>query len=111
MLGSFPPRGTMIFGQIRWLSSSGKTKIDRVLIANRGEIAMRVMKTARKLGIETVAVFSDADANSLHTKTADKAYRIGEASPLKSYLKMETILDVAIKSGAQVGLFLALKNV
>ncbi|KAE9546950.1 hypothetical protein FO519_009838 [Halicephalobus sp. NKZ332] len=91
----------MIVSQIRFASGGGRAKINRVLIANRGEIAMRVMRTARRLGIETVAVFSDADANALHAKTADKAYRIGEASPLKSYLKMDTIIDVALKSGAQ----------
>ena len=108
MLRQFPPHGTMIVSQIRYASSNGKTKINRVLIANRGEIAMRVMRTAKRLGIETVAVFSDADVNALHAKTADKAYRIGEASPLKSYLKMDTIIDVALKSGAQVSSYIDL---
>ncbi|CAD5213118.1 unnamed protein product [Bursaphelenchus okinawaensis] len=77
------------------------TKIRRVLIANRGEIACRVMKTARKLGIESVAVYSSADLHSQHTKMADKAFRIGDPPPLQSYLCGDKIIDVALKSGAQ----------
>uniref|UniRef100_A0AC34GU47 Biotin carboxylation domain-containing protein n=1 Tax=Panagrolaimus sp. ES5 TaxID=591445 RepID=A0AC34GU47_9BILA len=88
------------YGQIRFSSTGSYKQIQKVLIANRGEIACRVMRTAKRLGIETIAVYSDADEKALHTKTADKAYRIGEASPLKSYLKMDTILEVALKSGA-----------
>uniref|UniRef100_A0A914Y3G2 Methylcrotonoyl-CoA carboxylase subunit alpha, mitochondrial n=1 Tax=Panagrolaimus superbus TaxID=310955 RepID=A0A914Y3G2_9BILA len=89
-----------VYGQIRLSSNGSYKQIQKVLIANRGEIACRVMRTAKRLGIETIAVYSDADEKALHTKTADKAYRIGEASPLKSYLKMDTILEVALKSGA-----------
>ncbi|KAI6198410.1 hypothetical protein M3Y99_01874800 [Aphelenchoides fujianensis] len=81
--------------------ASKSTAISKVLIANRGEIALRVMRTARKLGIESVAVYSEADRRSQHTKLADEAFLIGEASPLKSYLCGENIIDVALKSGAQ----------
>lgn len=74
--------------------------IEKVLIANRGEIALRVIKTCKSLGIKTVAVFSDEDYNSLHVKKATEAYHIGEAAPAKSYLNQEKILDVILSSGA-----------
>ena len=74
--------------------------IEKVLIANRGEIALRVMKTCKALGIKTVAVYSDEDTNSLHVKTADESYYIGEAAPAKSYLNQEKILDVMLSSGS-----------
>ncbi len=74
--------------------------IEKVLIANRGEIALRVIKTCKALGIKTVAVYSDEDYNSLHVKQASEAYHIGEASPAKSYLNQEKILDVMLSSGA-----------
>ena len=73
--------------------------IEKVLIANRGEIALRVMKTCKALGIKTVAVYSDEDTNSLHVKTADESYYIGEAAPAKSYLNQEKILEVMLSSG------------
>ena len=76
--------------------------IEKVLIANRGEIALRVMKTCKALGIKTVAVYSDEDVNSLHVKTADESYYIGEAAPAKSYLNQEKILDVMLSSGTDV---------
>jgi 3-methylcrotonyl-CoA carboxylase alpha subunit len=75
--------------------------ISKVLIANRGEIAARVMKTCKKLGIRTVAVFSDADAKSLHVALADEAYHIGPALSQKSYLRGQKIIDVAKATGAQ----------
>jgi len=74
--------------------------IEKVLIANRGEIALRVIKTCKALGIKTVAVYSDEDYNSLHVKKADDAYHIGEAAPAKSYLNQEKILDVMLSSGS-----------
>src|SRR6266516_3870271 len=73
----------------------------KILIANRGEIACRVIKTARRLGIRTVAVYSDADANARHARLADEAVRIGPAAARESYLNIERILDAAKKTGAQ----------
>jgi 3-methylcrotonyl-CoA carboxylase alpha subunit len=73
----------------------------KLLIANRGEIACRVIATARRLGIATVAVYSDADADSLHVAMADEAHRIGAAPARASYLRGDAILDVARRSGAQ----------
>ncbi|MDD3041652.1 MAG: acetyl-CoA carboxylase biotin carboxylase subunit [Methanosarcinaceae archaeon] len=73
----------------------------KVLVANRGEIAIRVMRACRELGIETVAVYSEADKNALFAKYADEAYLIGPAPSSQSYLKMEAILEVARKSGAE----------
>ena len=73
--------------------------IENVLIANRGEIALRVIKTCKALGIKTVAVYSDEDRNSLHVKNATEAYYIGEAAPAKSYLNQEKILEVMLSSG------------
>ena len=74
---------------------------EKLLIANRGEIAIRVMRACRELDIETVAIYSDADKNALHVKYADEAFHVGEAHPSKSYLNMERILDIAKKSGAE----------
>lgn len=73
--------------------------IKKILIANRGEIAIRVMKTARKMGIRTVAVFSEADRNALHVKYADEAVLIGEAPSAQSYLKGDKIIEVAKSLG------------
>src|SRR5512145_3353433 len=74
---------------------------EKLLIANRGEIAIRVMRACRELDIDTVAIYSDADKNALHVKYADEAFPVGEAHPSKSYLNMERILDIARKSGAE----------
>jgi pyruvate carboxylase subunit A len=77
------------------------TFFEKVLIANRGEIAIRVMRACREMGIETVAIYSDADRNSLHVRYADEAFPVGEAPPAKSYLNIARILDVAQKTGAE----------
>lgn len=76
------------------------TKINKVLIANRGEIAVRVIRACRDLGIETVAVYSDADRAALHVRFADEAVYIGAPPPRESYLKAETIIQAAKKTGA-----------
>src|SRR5918996_4913059 len=73
----------------------------KILIANRGEIACRVIRTARRLGIHTVAVYSDADAKALHVEMADEAINIGPAPARDSYLRAEAILDAAKRTGAE----------
>ena len=73
----------------------------KILIANRGEIACRVMRTAKRLGIGTVAVYSDADAGALHVAMADEAYRIGPAEAAESYLVAERVLAAAKQAGAE----------
>ncbi|VAW04550.1 Methylcrotonyl-CoA carboxylase biotin-containing subunit, partial [hydrothermal vent metagenome] len=73
----------------------------KILIANRGEIACRVIKTAQENGIRAVAVYSDADHNARHVRLADEAHHIGGSEACDSYLKADVILDVAIKSGSQ----------
>ena len=74
--------------------------IGKVLVANRGEIALRVMRACRELGIQTVAVYSDIDSRAPHVRYADEAYHIGGAVSAESYLVAEKILDVAKKSGS-----------
>ena len=73
----------------------------RVLIANRGEIAVRIIRACREMGIESIAVFSDVDRKSLHVRKADYAYPIGPATASESYLNVDKILDVARRSGAE----------
>jgi len=72
----------------------------KILIANRGEIAIRIMRACRELGIRTVAVYSDADKNALHTQHADEAIHIGPAAPKESYLDMDKIIDAAKQTNA-----------
>jgi acetyl-CoA carboxylase biotin carboxylase subunit len=73
----------------------------KILVANRGEIAIRVMRTCREMGIQTVAIYSEADANARHVRYADEAYCIGKAPSNESYLKMDSIIDLCIETGAE----------
>jgi acetyl-CoA carboxylase biotin carboxylase subunit len=77
-----------------------KTRIGRVLIANRGEIAVRIARACRESGVESVAVYSDADANALHVRTADRAVRIGPAAAAESYLSLPALIGAARNVGA-----------
>ncbi len=74
---------------------------DKILIANRGEIACRVIETARRMGIATVAVYSDADRNALHVRMADEAVHIGPSPAAQSYIVIDRILDAILRTGAQ----------
>ena len=73
----------------------------KILIANRGEIACRVIKTAQKMGIATVAIYSDADADALHVKMADEAIHIGPPPANQSYIVIDKVMDAIRQSGAQ----------
>lgn len=74
--------------------------IEKILIANRGEIAVRIIRACREMGILTVAVYSEADKEALHTQLADEAVCIGPAPSAQSYLSMENILSATLTSGA-----------
>ena len=74
--------------------------IKKILVANRGEIACRIIKTSRSMGIKTVAVYSDADANALHVRMADEAMHIGSSEAQESYLSIEKLINASKKSGA-----------
>ena len=76
------------------------TRFHKILIANRGEIACRIMRTTRRLGIRSVAVYSDADADALHVHLADEAFRIGPAAAAESYLSVPGVIDACLRSGA-----------
>ncbi|KDE07344.1 hypothetical protein MVLG_02386 [Microbotryum lychnidis-dioicae p1A1 Lamole] len=82
-------------------ADKGKPLFNKILIANRGEIACRVMRTAQALGIKCVAVFSEADRYSMHVKMADEAYLLGPAPSAESYLRTDKILEICRISGAQ----------
>jgi 3-methylcrotonyl-CoA carboxylase alpha subunit len=73
---------------------------DKILIANRGEIACRIARTARRLGVRTVAIYSDADASALHVQACDEAFRVGPPAPRESYLNADAIIGIAKRSGA-----------
>ncbi|WP_305982432.1 acetyl-CoA carboxylase biotin carboxylase subunit [Roseivirga thermotolerans] len=74
-----------------------ESKIKKILVANRGEIAIRVMRTAREMGIKTVAIYSDADVHSPHVRYADEAVNVGPAPSNQSYLKMDRIIDICLE--------------
>nr|KAF6460788.1 propionyl-CoA carboxylase subunit alpha [Molossus molossus] len=98
----YPRRHLMV---TRSLCSAGydanEKTFDKILVANRGEIACRVIKTCKKMGIKTVAIHSDVDASSVHVKMADEAVCVGPAPTSKSYLNMEAILEAIRKTRAQ----------
>ena len=82
-------------------AAKGKPPFGKILIANRGEIACRIMRTARAMGIKTVAVYSEADADAAHMREADEAFAIGPAPSAKSYLSIDNILAAVTASGAE----------
>ncbi|KAF2077156.1 hypothetical protein CYY_001541 [Polysphondylium violaceum] len=101
-LNSVIKNGYFVTKYSRYYSTASNIKpITKVLIANRGEIACRVMQTAKKKGVKTVAVFSEADKNSLHVTMADESYHIGPPAAKESYLRGDKIIEVAKRSGAQ----------
>jgi acetyl/propionyl-CoA carboxylase alpha subunit len=73
----------------------------RILVANRSEIALRIIRAAHELGMEAVAVYSDADATAAHVRTADTAIRLGPSEPAQSYLRIDALVDAAVASGAE----------
>ena len=73
----------------------------KILIANRGEIAVRIARTAKAMGVQTVAVCSAVDVNALHTHVCDQSVMIGGASPAESYLNAQRIVEVALTTGAE----------
>ncbi|MCW5573845.1 MAG: ATP-grasp domain-containing protein, partial [Steroidobacteraceae bacterium] len=82
------------------MNSGGARPLRALLIANRGEIACRIMRTARRLGLRTIAIYSDADRDALHVRSADQAVRVGPAPARASYLDIEAVIRAARDSGA-----------
>ena len=84
--------------------------IEKILIANRGEIAVRIIRACREMGIETVAVYSEADKEALHTQLADEAVCIGPAQASESYLNMQNLISAALVSGADADFYRKMQN-
>jgi len=78
-----------------------KNMFNKILVANRGEIALRVMRTCREMGISSVAIYSDVDKNALHTRYADEAYHVGPSPSLQSYLNADKIIEISKEAGAE----------
>ncbi|XAR61176.1 Methylcrotonoyl-CoA carboxylase [Bertholletia excelsa] len=92
---------TRLFSSTAPVNKQSNPRIEKILVANRGEIACRIMRTAKRLGIRTVAVYSEADKHSLHVKSADEAIQIGPPPARSSYLNASSIIEAAIRTGAQ----------
>lgn len=96
----FEASSARVGGRLSYLVA-GEPRFDKILIANRGEIACRIIRTAKKMGIKTVAVYSDVDRGAEHVKIADEAVHIGQSPASESYLVGAKILDACLKTGAQ----------
>ena len=99
---SDPRVGPTVFAQRRGRPVRGeRPPFERVLVANRGEIAVRIIRACHELGMAAVAVYSDADAEARHVRLADAAVRLGPAAPAESYLRIDAIVEAALATGAQ----------
>ncbi|MFZ0216180.1 MAG: acetyl-CoA carboxylase biotin carboxylase subunit [Candidatus Dormiibacterota bacterium] len=82
------------------MSAKGRRRLQKVLVANRGEIAIRIMRACAEMGIKTIAIYSDADRDAIHARYADEAHHIGPAAPTESYLALDRIVKLAADLGA-----------